>query len=87
MPRCRRSPRIYDDGLSRGDHHDDVKSFYKEQYTEVLDLSVTCIEDHFNQPGYKIIRSLETLLMQACTQDDPAADLHVVCDFYTDDFD
>ena len=45
------------------------------------------MEDQFNQPGHKIFLSLETLLMQACKQDDLAADLYVVCDFYKPDFD
>ena len=62
-----------------------MKSFYKQQYNEVLDPSVSSIEDHFNQPGSKINRSLETLVMKACKQHDLV--LILSCrDFYNGDF-
>ena len=53
---------------------------------EILDLTVGCIEDCFNQPEFEIYRLLETLLMKSCKQDDLAADLDIVCNFYEDDF-
>ena len=87
LPRRRRLPRRLDDGLSAGDFHHDPKSFYKQQYYEALDLIVGCIDDRFNQPGYRIYHSLESLLSKACKQEDLDSDLDVVCDFYGDDFD
>ena len=87
LPRCRRLSRRLDDGLSAGDFHDDPKSFYKQQYYEALDLIVNCIDDRFNQPGYRIYHSLESFLSKACKQEDLVSDLDIVCDFYRDDFD
>ena len=48
-------------------------------------IIINCIEDRFNQPGYRIYSSLETLLRKACKQEDFEPDLKVVCDFYEDD--
>ena len=39
-------------------------SFYKQKYYEAIDLIVSCIEERFDQPGYKIYNSLESLLMK-----------------------
>ena len=87
LPRLRRLPRRFDDGLSAGEFHDNPKAFYKQSYYEALDLIVSCIEDRFKQPGYRIYSSLESLLSKACKQEDQVSDLEVVCDFYRDDFD
>ena len=64
-----------------------MKSFYKTQCTEGLDLSVSCIEDLFQSARVQIYLLMEIFLMQASKQDDPAADLHYVCDFYKADID
>ena len=80
-------PRRLDDGLSLGDFHDDPKALYKQQYYEALDLIVNCIDDRFNQPGYRIYHSLESLLSKACKQEELVSDIDIVCDFYGDDFD
>jgi hypothetical protein len=79
LPRRRRLPRRYDDGLSGGDFHDDPRSFYKQKYYEALDLIITCIEERFDQPGYQIYRFLESLLLKACQQEDLDSELEIVC--------
>ena len=80
-------PRRLDYGLSAGEFHDNPKSLYKQQYFEALDLIITCINDRFNQQGYRVYRSLESLLSKAFKQEDLSSDLKVICDFYKDDFD
>ena len=87
LPRRRKLPRRLDDGLSDAEFHATPKSYYRQQYFEALDLIVSCIDDRFDQPGYRIYRSLETLLAKACMQQDFTSDLKIVCDFYGDDFD
>ena len=86
LPRRRRVPRRYDEDTCGGDFHDNPKSLYKQQYYEALDIIVVCIESRFNQPGYRIYRSLESLLMKACKKEDMESDLEAVCEFYRDDF-
>lgn len=84
LPRCHSLPRRFDDGLSAGEFHDDPKSFYKQQYYKAL---VSCIGDRFNQPGYRIYTSLQSLLSKACKQENLVSDLDAICEFYRDDFD
>ena len=80
-------PWRFDDDLSAGEFHDDPKSFYIQQYYEALDPMVSCIDDRFNQPGYRIYTSLQSLLSKACKQENLVSDLDAICEFYTDDFD
>lgn len=87
LPRRRKVPRRFDDGLSEGAFHEDPESLYRQQYYEAIDSIVNCIENRFNQPGYKIYRSLQTLLLKACKMEDHENDLETVCQFYKDDFD
>ena len=79
LPRQQKLPRRYDDGLSDGDFHDTPASFYKQKYFEVLDLMINCIEQRFDQPGYCIFQSMESLLIKACVQHDFESELMCMC--------
>lgn len=85
LPRRRRRPRRYDDGLSDGDYHESLEGYYRQHYFEALDLVVNCILTRFDQPGYKIYSALESLLIKACKGEDFESDLEEVCEFYKDD--
>ncbi len=86
LPRRRRVPRRYDEGTSEGDYHSDPKAHYRQIYYEAIDLIVNCIENRFDQPGYKKYESLQTLLLKACQLEDFENELHTVCQFYKNDF-
>ena len=86
LPRQRKLPHRYDDGLSRGDFAATPKMHFKLCYLEAIDLIVNCVEERFNQPGYQIYRMLETLLLKACMQEELEESLEAVCTFYKDDF-
>ena len=87
LPRCRKRTRRYDDGHSEGDFHSTPKAYFRQSYYEAIDLVVGCIENRFDQPGYRIYRTLESLLLKVCKQDDIADDLEAILSFYKDDFD
>ena len=87
LPRIHKRPRRFDDGSSEGDHHDNPKSLYRQYYYEAIDLIISCIEDRFNQPGYKVYQTLENLLLKACKSEDFESNLELICRFYKDDFD
>ena len=59
----------------------------KATYYETIDLVVGYIQNHFDQPGYRIYRTLESLLLKVCKQDDVADDLEARLSFYKDGFD
>jgi len=50
-----------------------------------LDLAISSIQDHFDQPGYAMYKNLECLLLKAANQADYSAELQEVVSFYGDD--
>ena len=85
LPHCRKRPRRYDDGISEGDFHITPKAYFRQSYYEAIDVVVGCIENRFDQPGYRIYSTLETLLVKACKQEEIAGKLEVILSFYNDD--
>ena len=86
LPRQRKRPKRYEEGTSSGDFHETPKQYYQQYYFEAIDLIVNCIQDRFDQPGYKVYSTLESLLMKACKQEEYGDDLEAVCTFYKEDF-
>ena len=68
LPRKRRAPRRIEIGESPAEFHGNVISHYRVFYFEALDLIIQCIDDRFNQPGYRLYSALETLLGKGCKQ-------------------
>ena len=87
LPRQRKRPRRYEEGSSSGDFHETPKNYYKQHYFEAIDLLINCIQERFNQPGYKVYSTLECLLMKACKNENLEDELKFVCSFYKDDLD
>ena len=87
LPRRRKAPRRYEDGLAESEFHDDTKAYFRQLYFEAVDLAVNCIQDRFQQPGYKVYSNLEQLILKAAEGEDITAELDFVCDFYKTDLD
>ena len=64
-PRKRRTPERYKIGSGQTSHSATVKEHYHCQYCEALDIAVASIMTQFDQPGYAMYKSLESLLVQA----------------------
>ena len=60
---------------------------YRRVYYEAIDLITTCINNRFDQPGYKIYCNIQDLLLKAANADDYDAELKFVTQFYGSDFD
>ena len=86
LPRKRRVPPGQEVGCSVEFNHETVKDLYRQQYYEILDFVISAINDRFNQPGYRILVSLENLLMKAARRENYQEDMKVVLDTYSDDF-
>ena len=84
---CRKCTRRYDDGDSIGDFYSTPKAYFRQSYYEAIDLVVGCIENYFDQPGYRIYRTLESLILKVCKQNYIADYLKAILSFYKDDFD
>ncbi len=66
LPRRRKTPRRLDDG-SAPTVHATVEDQYRVIYFEALDLITSCIENRFDQPGYKTYKKVQELLLKACS--------------------
>ena len=64
---------------------DACKQFYCQQYYEALDVLVNAIQDRFDQPGFKMYRNLQDLLLKAVKGDDYRECLNHVTSLYHDD--
>ena len=65
LPRQRKRAKRYNDGVAPPQFDVAVQDRYRRIYFEALDLIVETIKARFNQPGYKIYRGLEDLLVKA----------------------
>ena len=77
----------YDDSSSSGNFPSTPKAHFKQAYFEAIDLITNCVQERFDQPGYWIYRSLETLLIKASKQEELQDNVDAVCVFYHNDFD
>ena len=85
LPHRRKVPHRLDDG-STPILHKTVEDHYRVIYFEALDLITSCIEDCFNQPGYKTYANVQALLLKAAASE-PNEELRFVLSFYGSDFD
>jgi len=85
LPRQRKRPRRYEEGTSSGDFHETPKDYYRQYYFEAIDLIVNCIQERFDQPGYKVYATLESVLIKACKNEPFEEELKFICEFYKDD--
>ena len=86
LMRRRKTPKRLDDGCAESDFPSNPKEFYRQQYYEALDLIISSINDRFDQPGYRIYKELEDLLLKAVQKEDFEECLATVLSFYKSDF-
>ena len=86
LPRKRKVPRRYEQGVAESEYPNTPKDEYRRIYFEAVDLAVSSITSRFDQKG-KIFSSIEQLLLKACSGKSVDEDLTAVCDFFYDDFD
>ena len=70
LPRKRKIPRKFDDGIGEHEYHSEPKPYHRQEYYEALDLAVGCIKDRFYQPGYLVYCHLQNLLLKASQRKD-----------------
>ncbi len=81
LPRQRKVTKRYEEGISTGYFPESPKEYYKQLFFEAVDLIVNCIKDCFDQQGYKIYSSLESLLMKSCKGESINDDLDFITAF------
>ena len=74
-------------GSSVGDFYSSAEDYYWMLYYEALDLVIEAITKRFDQPGYKVYRNLDDLVLKACRGQEYTEELDFVCSFYKSDVD
>ena len=87
LPRCRKVPQRFEIGTGQGTHPASVQDFFRAEYFQVLDSTLACIRQRFNQPGYQTYCHLESLLTSAAAGSDFTQDLSFIATFYDTDID
>ena len=88
LRRRRKAPRRFESGSTDGYSFPNTPvDHYRRVYYEAIDLITTCINNRFDQPGYKIYRNIENLLLKAANTENYDEELKFVTQFYSSDFD
>ena len=86
LPRKRKVPARFEDGLAQPEFCSSPKNFYKCLFFEALDLVVASINCRFDQKGYRTMINIEQLLFKASNGETFEDELTSVCTFFGDDF-
>ncbi|XP_072046421.1 zinc finger MYM-type protein 1-like [Amphiura filiformis] len=87
VPRPRKRPRRLETGDASPFHPSTAEDHYRLMYVDAIDNITSCIQDRFNQPGYRQYRKLQDLLLYAVNGNDFESLLKEVTAFYGSDFD
>ena len=86
MPRKRKTPARYEDGIGPSDFPSCPKTYYRQIYYETLDLISSFILQRFDQPGFRTYHVLQDLILNAAKGASYEEELETVANFYKDDF-
>ncbi|XP_045210891.2 uncharacterized protein LOC123562315 [Mercenaria mercenaria] len=65
VPRKRKMPKRFQFGDAEHFFPQTESDMYRQKYFEALDLFINCVKNRFDQPGYKVFRNVEELLIKA----------------------
>ena len=65
LPRIRRAPRRIDEG-GNATEFDSVEQYFRVQYFSLLDKVTASIMERFDSPAWKLMNSMESLLVKSC---------------------
>uniref|UniRef100_A0A8W8J9Y5 HAT C-terminal dimerisation domain-containing protein n=1 Tax=Magallana gigas TaxID=29159 RepID=A0A8W8J9Y5_MAGGI len=88
LPRRRKMPKRLETGNAPPEFATSEKELYKQMYYKALDLVMSCVKERFDQPGFRVYRHLEDVLLKSVRCDKTfKEDLDFILDFYKDDLD
>ena len=87
LPRQRKRPRRYEEGNAPAEFDLSAKDMYRRVYFESLDLITQAITDRFDQPGYRVYRCLEDLLLKGARGEICRDEIRFVKSIYGGDID
>ncbi|XP_052818330.1 zinc finger MYM-type protein 1-like [Mya arenaria] len=74
LPQGCKLPKRYETGDADYEYPNSPKDLYRQQYFEALDMAINCIQDRFDQPGFRLYTRLQDSLLKSVVEDPTAAD-------------
>jgi hypothetical protein len=87
MPRKRKVPKRFQFGDAEHVFPYSFADHYRHTFFEALDLVIHCVKDRFDQPGIKVLRNVEDLIVKATSYSFEyySEEFLFVTEFYSDD--
>jgi len=86
MPRKRKTPARYEDGIGLFDFPSCLKTYYRQIYYEILNLISSFILQRFDQPGFRTYCVLKDLIFNATKGASYEEELETVTNLYKYNF-
>lgn len=58
-------PKRFETGNAPPEFATSEKELYRQMYYEALDLVMNCVKERFDQPGFRVYRHLEDVLLKS----------------------
>ena len=90
MPRKRKMSKRFQMGGAEHFFPQSERDMYRQQYFEAMDfIVINCVRNRFDQPGYRVLRHVEELLLKSVRSDfeDYSEEFTFVTEFYAMDID
>ena len=83
LPHKRKRPARYEYGEAAPEFSETPEHHYTvTAYNQAIDVIVTCLEDRFDQQGYRVYSRLEQLLLKACKGESYTEELGIITEHY-----
>ena len=83
LPRKRKRPARYEYGEAAPEFSVTPEHHYTiTACNQAIDMIVTCLEDRFDQQGYRVYSRLEQLLLKACKRESYTEELGIITEHY-----
>ena len=85
LPRRRKLPTTLEG--SEGILFKNPKDYYRKSYFEAIDFMISSIQERFIQPGYRMYKNIESLVIATIKGETAEEFFAAVTEFYSNDFD
>lgn len=81
LTRIRKGPRRFETGFGELYYPPTVEDHYRRHYFEIIDLAISSIKSRFDQPGYAIYKTMESLVLKLVMGELSTEELEAVTSF------
>ena len=82
LVRMRKGLKRFETGFGEPYYPPIVEEYYRRHYFEIIDLAISSIKSRFDQPGYAIYRTMESLVLKSILGESSTEELEAVTSFF-----